>query len=355
MNREFWEDKTVLLTGHTGFKGSWLSIWLEKLGANVIGLSKDVPTTPSLFELSKISDNIRSIIDDIKNFDKVDEIVKNHKPEIVIHMAAQSLVRKSYQDPADTFSTNIMGTVNLLEAVRISEDTRVFINVTSDKCYANDGTVSTFTEDSPMGGYDPYSSSKGCSELVTAAYRNSFFNTDSFENHGLSLASVRAGNVIGGGDWAQDRLIPDVIRGISKKTAISIRNPNSVRPWQFVLDPLQGYISLAENMWSNGKQFAESWNFGPDENDCKPVRWILEKISSEWNEELVWEEDIKNNPHEANLLRLDCTKAKERLGWRSRLNLENSISWTINWYKEYLLGSDMREVTRRQIEEYMSL
>ena len=354
MNKEFWNGKTVLLTGHTGFKGSWLSIWLEKLGANVIGLSKDVPTTPSLFELSGISNSIHSIIEDVKNFDKVNRIVKDHKPQIVIHMAAQSLVRKSYQDPVDTFSTNIMGTVNLLESVRTSEDTRVFINVTSDKCYANDGTVSTFTEDSPIGGYDPYSSSKGCSELVTAAYRNSFFNLGSFDKHNLSLSSVRAGNVIGGGDWAQDRLIPDIIRGVSNQMPVNIRNPNSVRPWQFVLDPLQGYISLAENMWNDGKQFAGSWNFGPDEDDCKPVKWILEKISSQWSEKLIWNDDIKDNPHEANLLRLDCKKAKEKLGWNSRLNLEKSLSWTVDWYKEYFRGSNMREFTKRQIEEYMS-
>lgn len=354
MNNEFWSGKTVLITGHTGFKGSWLSIWLKKLGANVIGISKDVPTTPSLFELSGISDNIHSIIEDVKNFEKVNDIVKDHKPEIVIHMAAQSLVRKSYQDPIDTFSTNIMGTVNLLESVRNSENTHVFINVTSDKCYANDETVSSFTEDSPIGGYDPYSSSKGCSELVTAAYRNSFFNLEGFDKHNLSLSSVRAGNVIGGGDWAQDRLIPDIIRGISNQTPVSIRNPSSIRPWQFVLDPLQGYIILAENMWNDGKQFAGSWNFGPDENDCKPVKWILEKISSEWSEKLIWNNDVKDNPHEANLLRLNCKKSKEKLGWNSRLNLEKSLLWTVDWYKEYFRGSNMREFTERQIEEYMS-
>ena len=269
MDSNFWKNKKVLLTGHTGFKGSWLSIWLKKLGVELVGFSKDIPTKPSLFEVAKVSEGMISITGNIEDFAMIQKVVKENKPEIVIHMAAQSLVRKSYEEPITTFATNIMGTVNLLQAIKTTGNTRVLINVTSDKCYENKGTEKAFSENSPMGGYDPYSSSKGCAELVTSSFRNSFFNLKEFERHGCSLSSVRSGNVIGGGDWAKDRLIPDIMNSISKRIPTQIRNTRSIRPWQFVLEPLFGYLILAQRMWEEGKEFSEPWNFGPDETDCK--------------------------------------------------------------------------------------
>ena len=356
LKSEFWNGKKVLLTGHTGFKGSWLSLWLKKLGVELIGYSNDIPSTPSLFELAKISEDMTSISGDIKDIDNLKKIMIEHKPEIIIHMAAQSLVRKSYENPIDTFETNVLGTVNLLQAVKETKHTQVFVNVTSDKCYANTSNeISGFSEDSPMGGYDPYSSSKGCAELVTSAYRNSFFNPNEFENHKLSLSSVRAGNVIGGGDWGKDRLIPDIINGISKKQSIEIRNPNSIRPWQFVLDALNGYLVLAEKMWKNGKDFSEAWNFGPKENDCKTVQWILDNMSSKWSNLFSWEKNLRsNNPHESKILKLNCTKAHKRLGWNTKLTVDETIQWTIDWYSEYFNDSDMKTVSENQIEKFLS-
>ena len=354
INSNFWKNKKVLLTGHTGFKGSWLSIWLKKLEVELIGFSKDIPTEPSLFKLAEVSENMISIIGDIKNFSLIQKTIQENQPDIIIHMAAQSLVRKSYEDPLETFSTNIMGTANVLEAIKMSEKTRVVINVTSDKCYENNGMEEKFSENSPMGGYDPYSSSKGCSELITSAFKNSFYNSKKFDSHKVALSTVRAGNVIGGGDWAKDRLIPDIIDSISKKIPTQIRNTNSVRPWQFVLEPLNGYLLLAERMWEKGNKFSEAWNFGPNDESCKSVKWILEKISKEWGEKFFWEEDHKENPHETSILKLDCKKAKERLGWETKLNINEALEWTINWYKKFLENSNMKEYTKKQIEEFES-
>ena len=355
LKSEFWNGKKVLLTGHTGFKGSWLSLWLKKLGVELIGYSKDMPSTPSHFELARVSENMISILGDIKDIDNLKKIMTEHKPEIVIHMAAQSLVRKSYENPIDTFETNILGTANLLQVVKENEDTRVFVNVTSDKCYANTSNeISGFSEDFPMGGYDPYSSSKGCAELVTSAYRNSFFNSNEFENHKVSLSSVRAGNVIGGGDWGEDRLIPDIINGISKKQSIEIRNPNFIRPWQFVLDALNGYLILAEKMWKNGRDFSEAWNFGPKENDCKTVQWVLENMSGKWDNLFSWKKNLGNNPHESKILKLNCTKANKRLGWETKLTIDETIQWTIDWYREYFNDSDMKTVSENQIDKFLS-
>ena len=354
INSNFWKNKKVLLTGHTGFKGSWLSIWLKKLEVELIGFSKDIPTEPSLFKLAEVSENMISIIGDIKNFSLIQKTIQENQPDIIIHMAAQSLVRKSYEDPLETFSTNIMGTVNVLEAIKMSEKTRVVINVTSDKCYENNGMEEKFSENSPMGGYDPYSSSKGCSELITSAFKNSFYNSKKFDSHKVALSTVRAGNVIGGGDWAKDRLIPDIIDSISKKIPTQIRNTNSVRPWQFVLEPLNGYLLLAERMWEKGNKFSEAWNFGPNDESCKSVKWILEKISKEWGEKFFWEEDHKENPHETSILKLDCKKAKERLGWETKLNINEALEWTINWYKKFLENSNIKEYTKKQIEEFES-
>jgi len=352
MDSNFWKNKKVLLTGHTGFKGSWLSIWLKKLGVELVGFSKDIPTKPSLYEVAKVSEGMISITGNIEDFVMIQKVVKENKPEIVIHMAAQSLVRKSYEKPVETFTTNVIGTANLLEAIKTTGNTRVLINVTSDKCYENKGTEKAFSENSPMGGYDPYSSSKGCAELVTSAFRDSFFNTKEFECHGLSLSSVRSGNVIGGGDWAKDRLIPDIVNGISKKIPIQIRNIKSVRPWQFVLEPLFGYLLLAQRMWKDGKEFSEPWNFGSDETDCKSVKWILEKFSAEWNNGFSWKEDTRDNPHEAEILKLDCNKAKKRLGWKTKLDVNETIEWTVNWYKEYFKKSDMKKYTENQIDRF---
>ena len=355
MNSNFWKNKKVLLTGHTGFKGSWLSIWLKKLGVELVGFSKDIPTKPSLFEIAKVSEGMTSITGNIEDFTAIQKVLKENKPEIVIHMAAQSLVRKSYEEPINTFATNVMGTVNLLQAVKTTGSTLVLINITSDKCYENKGTEKAFSENSPMGGYDPYSSSKGCAELVTSSFRDSFFNLKEFERHGCSLSSVRSGNVIGGGDWAKDRLIPDIMNSISKRIPTQIRNTRSIRPWQFVLEPLFGYLILAQRMWEEGKEFSEPWNFGPDETDCKSVKWILEKISKEWDDGFSWKEDTRDNPHEAEMLKLDCNKAKKRLGWKTKLDVNETIEWTVNWYKEYFKNSDMKEYTENQIDKFMSL
>ena len=355
MNSNFWKNKKVLLTGHTGFKGSWLSIWLKKLDVELVGFSKDIPTKPSLFEIAKVSEGMTSITGNIEDFTAIQKVLKENKPEIVIHMAAQSLVRKSYEEPINTFATNVMGTVNLLQAVKTTGSTLVLINITSDKCYENKGTEKAFSENSPMGGYDPYSSSKGCAELVTSSFRNSFFNLKEFERHGCSLSSVRSGNVIGGGDWAKDRLIPDIMNSISKRIPTQIRNTRSIRPWQFVLEPLFGYLILAQRMWEEGKEFSEPWNFGPDETDCKSVKWILEKISKELDDGFSWKEDTRDNPHEAEMLKLDCNKAKKRLGWKTKLDVNETIEWTVNWYKEYFKNSDMKEYTENQIDKFMSL
>ena len=355
MNSNFWKNKKVLLTGHTGFKGSWLSIWLKKMEVELIGFSKDIPTEPSLFELADVSKDMTSVMGDIRDFSSIQKAIQENQPDIIIHMAAQALVRESYNNPLETFSTNIMGTANVLEAVKNSKKTRVVINVTSDKCYENNSEKKSFSENSPMGGFDPYSSSKGCSELITSAFRNSFYNLEEFDLHKTSLSTVRAGNVIGGGDWAKDRLVPDIINNIQKNESTKIRNTKAIRPWQFVLEPLSGYLLLAEKMWEEGNEFSQAWNFGPNDEDCKSVRWILEKISKEWNDKFLWEDDTGENPHEASILKLNCEKAKKRLGWESKLNIDQALEWTVNWYKEFFKNSNMKKYTEEQIDRFVSL
>jgi len=354
MNKNFWKSKTVLLTGHTGFKGSWLSVVLKKLGANVIGFSKDIPTKPSMYEIANVQEGMKSVTGNVNDENHLKQIFGDNKPEIVIHMAAQAIVRESYENPHETFSTNIMGTVNLLEAFRNSEEVRVAIIVTSDKSYRIKKDHSKYSEDDPMGGYDPYSSSKGCAELVTSSYRNSFFNPEKYSEHKVALASVRAGNVIGGGDWGMDRLLPDIIRGLQNKSTIKIRNPESIRPWQFVLDPLFGYLRLAENMWEDGKRFSQGWNFGPTIEEEKPVIWIIEFIKKQMDEKINFEIDVSSQPHEEKYLRLDCSKAINQLGWKSKMNLENTLLLALNWYGEYMKGSNMKEFTERQIDEFIA-
>ncbi len=352
VSKEFWQNKKVFVSGHTGFKGSWLCLWLYLLAAEVTGYALNPPTEPSLFNLCKIDNLIRSIIADVRDGESLAEAMLEADPEIVIHLAAQSLVRESYKNPVETYATNVMGTVNLFEAVRKCKNVKAVINVTSDKCYENKEWVWGYRENEPMGGYDPYSSSKGCSELVTSAYRNSFFNLKDYHIHGVSLASARAGNVIGGGDWAADRLVPDCVRAILAGEKIIIRSPHAIRPWQHVLEPLSGYLVLAQKLFEKGPDYAEGWNFGPDESDAKPVGWVVEKLCSKWGKNAGCELDKGKHPHEANYLKLDCSKANLRLGWRPRWKLEQAIDKVIEWAKAYHEQRDIREICFQQIKEY---
>ena len=354
MDKNFWAHKRVFLTGHTGFKGSWLSLWLHQLGADVTGYALAPPTTPNLFDVANVSQGMRSLIGDVRDAQNLERCMKIAEPEIVIHMAAQSLVRYSYDNPVETYATNIMGAVNVLDAVRKASGVRAVVNVTSDKCYENKEWLWGYRENERMGGHDPYSSSKSCAELITAAYRSSFFCADDYPKHGVAVASVRAGNVIGGGDWAADRLIPDIIRGIQSGQSLKVRSPNSVRPWQHVLEPLCGYLLLAQKLCSDGMAYAGGWNFGANDDDSKPVRWIVEQIISRWEGGggASWELDVDSHPHEAHQLKLDCSKAKAELGWLPRWSLGDSLRLVVEWHKSYIQGHDMRNVTVRQIEDY---
>ena len=353
MHQNFWKNKTVLVTGHTGFKGSWMSLILKKFGANVIGFSKDIPTKPSIYEIANVGDGITNIVGNINDSKHIKQIFKENKPEIVIHMAAQAIVRESYKNPLETFSTNVIGTANILDAIRNSKSVKVCIIVTSDKSYRTKKDNSKYSEDDPMGGYDPYSSSKGCAELVTSSYRNSFFNPSKFSEHKVSIVSVRAGNVIGGGDWGIDRLFPDIIRGIQNNSKIMIRNPKSTRPWQFVLDPLFGYILLAEKMWEDGRKFSQAWNFGPTDDDEKDVMWITEFIKNNTDKKIDFEMDSQTQPHEEKYLRLDCTKAVYNLKWKSKMSIEKTLMWTLKWYLAYMEGKNMKELSEKQIDEFI--
>ena len=352
MNPAFWKHKKVLLTGHTGFKGSWLSLWLQGLGAEVSGYSIDVPTDPSLFDAAGVGNGMKSVTGDVRDLASLKSFVQATGPEIVIHMAAQSLVRRSYTDPVGTYDTNVMGTVNVLEAVRITGGVRVVIIVTSDKCYDNQEREQGYREDEPLGGYDPYSSSKGCAELVTAAYRNSFFNHAEFDQHKAGVASVRAGNVIGGGDWAEDRLIPDIVAAFQGGTLPEIRNPHAVRHWQFVMDPLHGYLTLAENLWTDGRAFAGAWNFGPDEAGAKTVGYVANQLSRGWGEGAEWQHDESDQPHEATYLKLDSSKAHSALSWSPVLDLATTLDWIIEWYQRVFSANEAREVTLDQIRRF---
>ncbi len=349
---KFWEGKRVFLTGHTGFKGAWLSIWLDMLGAKVTGYALKPPTKPSLFDLCSLDRRMRSVIGDIRDAGKLSRAMKAAQPEIVIHMAAQPLVRESYKNPAETYETNVMGVVNLLEAVRGCGGVKAAVNVTTDKCYENLEHNRPFREEEPMGGFDPYSSSKGCSELVTAAYRNSFFNPADYKRHGVALASARAGNVIGGGDWAADRLIPDIIRAALRGEKVRIRSPRAVRPWQHVLEPLSGYLLLAEKLYKHGPKFASAWNFGPDAGDARDVEWIVKRMFGHWPEAPGYEIDKGRHPHEAHYLRLDSGKARRRLGWRPRWHIGTAIDKIIEWTRAYAAGQDVLPVCRAQIAQY---
>ena len=329
-----YKDKTALVTGHTGFKGSWLSLWLQELGANVVGYALDPPTQPNHFELLNL--DIVSIIADILDKAKIENVVRKYRPEIVFHLAAQPLVRDSYIIPHETYETNIMGTVNLFEAVRKSESVRAILNITSDKCYENREWVWGYRENDPMGGYDPYSSSKGCSELITSSYRSSFFNNDAYgKSHQVLVASCRAGNVIGGGDWAKDRLIPDVVKAAAKGNTVPVRNPHATRPWQHVLDPLYGYLLLGQKLLEGKAEFEEAWNFGPNDDNVLTVESLLMLCNQYWNDIKYRVENENNQLHEASLLKLDVSKAKSKLQLKSVWSSEKAIEKTIKWYKNF--------------------
>lgn len=347
MTPEFWKGKRVFLTGHTGFKGSWLSIWLQELGASVTGFALDAPDDPNtLFRIAEVGRGMTSVIGDIRDPQALTAAMKAAQPEIVIHMAAQPLVRRSYREPVETYATNVMGLVHLLDAARCIDSIRAIVNVTSDKAYDNQGSLWGYREIDPMGGHDPYSSSKGCAELVTAAYRSSYFN----EGGRIALASARAGNVIGGGDWAEDRLVPDIFRAIAGGEAVCVRNPDATRPWQHVLEPLSGYLAVAERLYSDGAEFAEGWNFGPSDTDAKPVRWIVDRITRMWGSGARWTLDAVQGPHEAHYLKLDSSKARQRLGWAPAWTLETALQHTTDWYRASTEGGNsMRDLTIRQI------
>jgi CDP-glucose 4,6-dehydratase len=352
VDKSFWAGKTVLLTGHTGFKGSWLALWLQSMGSKVIGYALPPPTNPSLFAAANVAKVMTSLEGDVRDFSALVKVFEKYQPEIVIHMAAQSLVRHSYTNPIETYATNVMGTVHLLEAARLAGSVRAIVNVTSDKCYENREWIWGYRENEAMGGYDPYSNSKGCAELVTAAYRNSYFNPKNFADHQIALASVRAGNVIGGGDWAADRLIPDTIRAIVQGKPVQIRNPHGIRPWQYVLEPLSGYLMLAQKLCEDGAAYSEAWNFGPNDEDAKPVSWIVDRLTETWGEGASWVLDDGDHPHEAHHLKLDCSKAKSRLNWRPRWSLEETLETIVHWHRVHQGGKDMREVTLQQIARY---
>jgi CDP-glucose 4,6-dehydratase len=354
MDTTFWQGKRVLLTGHTGFKGSWLSLWLQSVGVELLGYALQPPTSPNLFEVARVAEGMTSVIGDVCDREHLQEVIANFQPQIVIHMAAQSVVRSSYTDPVFTYNTNVMGTVNLLEAIRQVGDVRVVVNITSDKCYENREWVWGYRENDPLGGYDPYSSSKACSELVTTSYRNSFFHPSEYAEHGLAIASARAGNVIGGGDWTPDGLVSDIIKSLLTQKPIVIRNPYATRPWQHVLDALNGYMTLAEHLYNNGAAFAEAWNFGPYESSIKSVGWLVEQLLSLWGENTSWEQDKAHQPHEANALSLDCSKARLKLGWQPNLSLADALAQIIAWTKSYQSGDDMQQVTRESIHQFMA-
>lgn len=346
ISQDFWRGRRVLVTGHTGFKGSWLSLWLQNMGAHVIGYSLIPPSNPNLFEVAHVADGMTSIFGDVRDIADVQAAFSKHRPEIVIHMAAQTLVRHSYREPVETYATNVMGTVHVLEAVRNTPDVRAMVNITSDKCYENREWVWGYRENEAMGGFDPYSNSKGCAELVTSAYRNSFFQ------NGVALASARAGNVIGGGDWAADRLIPDMMRAISENRPVLIRNPQAIRPWQHVLEPLSGYLLLAQMLYEKGTDYAEGWNFGPKDDDAKPVQWIVEHYTKLWGEGAGWTLDKADHPHEAHYLKLDCSKARMHLAWQPKWQLGQALERIVAWHKAHRQGRDMREFSLEQINEY---
>ncbi|HEX7639383.1 MAG TPA: CDP-glucose 4,6-dehydratase [Burkholderiaceae bacterium] len=343
----FWRGKRVFLTGHTGFKGGWLSLWLQRLGAEVQGYALAPEGRHNLFTEARVAQGMASAFGDIRDLAGLQGALGAFRPDVVIHMAAQPLVRLSYAQPVETYATNVMGTVHLLEAVRATPGVRAVVNVTTDKCYENREWAWGYREDEPMGGHDPYSNSKGCAELVSSAYRRSFF-----AQGGPALATARAGNVIGGGDWATDRLVPDILRAFERGEPVVIRNPHSTRPWQHVLEPLSGYLVLAQRLWDEGAAFAEGWNLGPRDEDARPVQWIVERLVQQWGGGARWQLDGGQHPHEAHYLKLDISKARARLGWQPRWRLAEALDHIVSWHRAWLAGEDVRALCLEQIDRY---
>lgn len=355
----FWKGRRVFLTGHTGFKGSWLALWLQQLGADVAGYALPPHTSPNLFQAAHVARGMTSTIGDLRDFEKFRGAMQAHQPEIVLHLAAQSLVRISYQDPIGTYETNVLGTARVLEAVRGCATVRSVVIVTTDKCYQNNEWVWPYRETDALGGHDPYSNSKACAELVTNAFRNSFFPPERYPEHRVAIASARAGNVIGGGDWSADRLIADIVRAFTLGESLRIRNPKATRPWQHVLEPLRGYLTLAQGLYEHGTKFSGAWNFGPRYEDARPVEWIVEHLAARWKQTHVaaphWEIDRGPHPHEAQMLKLDWTKASVELGWNPRLTLPETLGMTLDWYQAVEAGVDARQKCLEQVQGYLSL
>jgi len=348
IDRRFWKGRRVFVTGHTGFKGSWLCLWLHELGAQVKGFALEPPTTPSLFKEARIAELVESETGDIRDLESVTKSIHDFQPDILIHMAAQPLVRYSYDAPIETYAVNVLGTAHVLEAAKNCKSIKSVVSVTTDKCYENKEWVWAYRENEPMGGHDPYSSSKGCAELVTASYRKSYY-----EDSHIGLASARAGNVIGGGDWALDRLVPDILRAFEKNQPVVIRSPDAIRPWQHVLEPLSGYLKLAQALYQDPRSYAEGWNFGPNEDDAKPVSWILDQMVGSWPGSSWKLDQSAENPHEANYLKLDISKAKSKLHWRPIWSLSETLSQIVSWHKNWISGKDMQKTSIDEISKYM--
>jgi len=349
LRTEFWLGRRVFVTGHTGFKGSWLALWLQAMGARVTGYALAPATNPNLFSLAHVADGVEHVVGDIRDGAALSRALGAAQPEVVIHMAAQALVRFGYGHPMETFSTNVMGTVNLLEAVRACSAVRSVVSVTTDKCYDNKEWPWGYRENEALGGHDPYSSSKAAAELVTSAYRTSYLSAS-----GVGVATARAGNVIGGGDWAVDRLVPDVLQAFADGRPALIRNPDAIRPWQHVLEPLSGYLCLAEKLHENPGCFAGAWNFGPHDTDAKPVRSLVDRLATHWGGQANWDMDMHPQPHEAHYLKLDISKARSLLGWSPRWNLDQALERTAHWYRHHISGGDLRSFTLGQIQDYQS-
>jgi CDP-glucose 4,6-dehydratase len=350
-----WQGRRVFLTGHTGFKGGWLSLWLAGRGAQIRGYALDPENEPNLFTAASVATVLDDVRCDIRDYAKLEASMAEFCPEVVFHLAAQPLVRRSYADPLGTYATNIMGTAHVLEAVRKTPSVRAVVCITTDKCYQNREWVWPYRETDPLGGHDPYASSKACAEIVCAAYRSSYFPAGQLHEHRVALATARAGNVIGGGDWSEDRLIPDLIRGFQAKHPVLIRRPHAIRPWQHVLEPLHGYMMLAEQLLMERAQFASAFNFGPSDEDAWPVERIATAVANMWGEGASWVRDADPSMHEAHTLRLDASKSRAELGWQPRLKIETALEWTMAWYRAWQKGADMRQETQAQITAYEEL
>ena len=355
MTAEFWRGRRVFITGHTGFKGSWLCLWLQELGAKVTGYALPPSTQPNMFDLCQVAHGMNSVIGDIRDLPHLQRTMTEARPEVVFHLAAQPLVRASYEEPVDTFHINVLGAVHLLEAVRQTKGIQSLVVITSDKCYENREWFWSYREKSTLGGDDPYSSSKACAELVFSAYRQSFFNKDRYPEHNLALATVRAGNVIGGGDWSKDRLVPDILQSLMANRPVEIRNPHAIRPWQHVLEPLHGYLTVAEHLYEDGLPFCGNWNFGPFETSEKTVSWVVNHLYNCWGTDMKWHHDTRRHPHENTYLKLDSSKARTLLGWVPQLDLETTLEWIVEWTQMFQDSVDMRGITLKQIRRFANI